>query len=70
MVLKELFKKGINKMLDALEPYYVNYNELQQQIVSQYELELQTQFKQVHEMQEIQPYRYSQTVSLTIGKEI
>jgi hypothetical protein len=48
-------------MLDALEPYYVNYNELQQQVVSQSELELQTQFKQVHEMQEIQPYRYSQS---------
>ena len=46
-------------MLDALEPYYVNYNELQQQIVSQYELEPQTQFKQAHE---IQPDRYSQTI--------
>src|SRR5919108_1487757 len=66
MVLKELFKNGINTMLDTLEPYYVNYNELQQQIVSQYELELepepQTQFRQVDEMQEIQPYLYSQTI--------
>ena len=61
MVLKELFKKGINTMLDALEPYYVDYNELQQ-VVSQYELKPQTQFKQVHEIQGIQPYRYSQTI--------
>lgn len=61
MVLKELFKKGINTMLDALEQYYVDYNELQQ-VVSQYELKPQTQFKQVHEIRGIQPYRYSQTI--------
>lgn len=48
MILKELFIKGIN-MLDALEQYYVNYNELQQ-IKFQYELEPQTRFRQMHEI--------------------
>jgi hypothetical protein len=60
MALNELLKKGRTTTLNALEPYYVNYNKLQR-ITSMYKLEPQTQFKQAHEIQKIPPYRYSQT---------
>lgn len=55
MVLRELFRKGINTTLYALEPYYVNYNALQQ-ITSLCKVEPQTQFKQAYEIQETPPY--------------
>jgi replication-associated recombination protein RarA len=58
MVLKELIRKGIDTMLDAIEPYYVNYHQLQP-IASQYELGLPTQYKKV---EEIRPHQYSQTI--------